>query len=107
MYLMQGGLSGNFIGLPAPPPFTLEVDKRASCPHLINLNDYVVDIKHKNKFVKLLKDSLFRQMLPFPKARGEKLSFFDDPYQDMLMILVSLSRLCSPVEPIIYPISQL
>ena len=105
-YLTQEGKTENFIGLPSVPPQFVGPSNEP-CPHLIDTTEASINKTHWKTFQKLLKDPLVREMLPIPKARGAQVIYFNDPNQALIMTLVTLSRLCSPVQQVIHPLNPL
>lgn len=108
LHLMQApGRSGNFIGLPTASPFKVQTDSSRSCPHLISFSEPGVSKGDWRRFQELLSDPLVKQMLPLPREDGEVVRFFNDPALELLFPLIALSRLCSPVSQVVFPIATL
>lgn len=106
MHLLQGNDSGNFIGLTSPPPFSVKLPFNKSCPHAISLADVTVDKSHWKLFQALLEDPLVYEMLPIPKGRGAPTLYFNSLGHELLLTLVTLSRLGSPVYQAVQPMTN-
>lgn len=52
----------------------------------------------------LLSDQLVLAMLPLPRQGGQNAFYLEDPYDDLGLYLSTLSRLSSPITPIVKPI---
>lgn len=108
-FLHQGGASGhNFIGWPKPSPFKIEVGKgRGLCPHNFSPNVGHPDRGHWEKFIEMYEDPLFRACLPLPKVPGEATPFLVDNHSEAITLMVVLSRLSSPVVPLVVPFNRM
>lgn len=106
MYLHQGRASTNFIGLRNPSPFLVQTKKSRACPHIINTASPVPDRIHWDLFLSMFHDPLVLEMLPVPKERGSLVPYFNDPQNELAMDLVILSRLSSPIYPVIQGIEK-
>lgn len=105
-YLHQGGgKSANFIGLAAPSPFEVRTSegKQRACPHTINVGSPMPDREHWRAFMEIYPDELTKQFLPLPKLRGEPVPFIEN-VDDMLLLV--LSKLSSPIYPVIHHIAS-
>jgi hypothetical protein len=107
VFLHQGRASNNFIGLKAVSPFQVYMSKSRPCPHLINGVAPIPDVVQWQKFAPLLMDPLVQVMLPIPKQAFSMVPYLPDPQNEMTMILVLLSRLSSPIYPVIHPLRKL
>ncbi len=106
-YLHQGRAATNFIGLRSQSPFDVQTMKKRACPHLINTAAPVPDRAHWELFLRLFRDPLVRELLPVPKEYGDLVPYVNDPNNDLAMTLVILSRMGSPIYPVVQPINQL
>lgn len=105
-YLHQGRYGAhNFIGLGVASPFEVVFAKgKKMCPHLIAPAPPNPDRLHWDFFCRLLDDPLVNYFLPVPKNRADLV-----PYLDNVDVtdLVNLSRLSSPLTPIVLPFNRL
>lgn len=105
-YLCQGRRqAANFIGLNKPSPFEVLSDKgRRACPHLINPSVPIPDKVQWSFFMDLYQDPLVKHFLPVPRRLHEPIPYLNDPGGAMTMHLVLLSRLSSPIYPVVHPL---
>ncbi len=103
-YLHQGRAANNFIGLRESSPFTVVLRKSKPCPHLINAAASIPDVVHWQQFSYWLNDPLLHAMLPTPKEHNSLVPYLPDPNNELAMILVILSRLSSPIYPVVHPL---
>lgn len=110
-YLHQGnnGRGYNFAGLARESPFkVIPANRRVQCPHFINTNVAKPEQSQWDMFVQLYKDDLVRQCLPLPKeSMFEKTAFLSDENGDLTMALLLLSKLASPLYPVVKEIDRL
>ena len=106
-YLHQGRSAQNFIGLKKPSPYDVALKKNRACPHLINAASPVPDYVHWQAFLRLLPDPLVQALLPTPKERGSTIPYLPDPNNELAMPLVILSRMSSPIYPVVLPVRRL
>lgn len=106
-HLVQDGLLGNFIGLPVPPPFLLHLEVRKSCPHNMDPSAEPATETEWKELLTMLGDPLMAAMVPLPKRPGGKVSYFDDEFQKLLMVLIYLSAMSSPMRQLVHPITQI
>jgi len=103
-FLMQGRGGSNAIGLKEKAPFEVQLpNKTKHCNHQIPLANPVPNDYHWEYFLQLLEDPLTQAMLPVPKEDGG-CHFVSDPKDDLMLILVMLSRMSSPIYPCVVPI---
>lgn len=105
-FLHQGRNATNFIGLRSTSPFEVVTQKNKACPHIINTASPVPDRTHWDLFLRLFQDPLVQAMLPVPKERSSLVPFFNDPNNELAMDLVILSRLSSPIYPVVHPVGK-
>lgn len=106
-FLMQGRSGTNAIGLRERPPFIVRLPGPSRhCNHMIPLTAPVPSDYHWDYFSKLLDDPLARAMLPIPKQHGGAF-WLDDPENELLETLLMLSKLSSPIYPIVVPMRNL
>lgn len=102
-YLMQGRGGTNAIGLKQKAPFEVRLPSRKRhCNHQIPLSTPVPNDYHWDYFLQLLGDPLVDAMLPIPKGDGG-VYYVDDPNGDLTSYLVLLSKLSSPIYPVVVP----
>lgn len=98
-FLHQGdGLGRNFIGYKGKSPFQVQLEVKRACPHNIHTSTPMPDRNHWRVFMDLYKDPLVSQFLPLPRSYSDPVPFVSGV--DMA-ILVSLTRLSSPVQSLI------
>lgn len=107
VYLHQGRSSNNFIGLKQPSPFTVQLPKSKPCPHLINNASQIPDAVHWRQFTLLLTDPLVQALLPIPRGKSDLIPYLNDPQNELAMDLVILSRMSSPIYPVVHPLSKM
>lgn len=100
-WLLQGRGASNFAGLRAKSPFQVN---GGMCNHLIPTAAPVPDRIHWDRFLEIFPDPLVQAMLPLPNPVGNNTFFVDDPYNDLAFHLSTLSRLSSPIRPIVKPL---
>jgi hypothetical protein len=104
-YLHQGRVATNFLSLKAASPFVVTGARRYPCNHLFPTGAAVPDMTHWRIFQKLAEDRLVRAMLPLPKAEHEAGMFvIEDTNDELNLTLLTLSRMSSPIQPIVKPI---
>lgn len=109
-YLHQGRKqAGNFIGLARPSPFEVinEGGRKVACPHLINSSTPMPDRVQWDLFLKLFEDPLLKYFLPIPRKVTDPIPFVSDMNNDLTMVLVLLSRLSSPIYPVVHQLKHL
>lgn len=103
-HIMQGRGSTNAVGLPRRPPFQVRLpSKQKHCNHQINTAAQVPSDHHWHFFLQLIDDPLVRAMLPIPKKAGG-VFYLNDPDDKALTILLLLSKMSSPIYPIVVPV---
>jgi hypothetical protein len=100
-YLHQHGKSYNFVGVQAPSPFRVQLETKWPCPHMINANAPFPDRVHWSIFMEMYRDDFVRKFLPLPRHRQDSIPFLSDPNNDKQMLLLLLSRLSSPIYPVV------
>jgi hypothetical protein len=100
-WLCQGRRGSNFVGLKGECPFKVA---RGMCNHLIPAAAPVPDRVHWEFFQRILKDPVTQVMLPVPKPAGQNLFFLEDERDDLGRHLAVLSRMSSPIYPVVRPI---
>jgi hypothetical protein len=104
-YLHQGRAATNFLSLKQASPFVVQTPRRLPCNHLFPVSAVVPDASHWKQFQQLVTDPLVKAMLPLPKDALEAGVFIlEDTNDEMNVILLSLSRMSSPIAPIVRPI---
>jgi hypothetical protein len=104
-YLHQGRSSLNFLSLKAVSPFVVIPAKRMMCNHLFPTGAAVPDPMHWGQFQALARDPLVQAMLPLPKLDNEAgVYVMEDTNDEMTLTLLVLSRMSSPLAPIVRPI---
>lgn len=109
-YLHQGRKqAGNFISLNRPSPFEVlnEGGKKVACPHLINPSAPMPDRVQWELFLELYQDPLLKYFLPVPRQVTEPIAFVGDMNNELTMLLVLLSRLSSPIYPVVHQLKNL
>ncbi|WCD44200.1 hypothetical protein Lumi_061 [Xylophilus phage Lumi] len=109
-YLHQGREKAyNFISLSTPSPFSVVFDqkRKALCPHRIDHTPSHPDRNHWELFLRLYEDPLFREFLPLPKEHTNNVVYVNDPTDQLHHQLTVLSKLSSPVIPLVYTITRL
>lgn len=106
-YLHQGRKASNFISMRQLSPFDVMTKRKRLCPHLINPASTVPDKAHWELFLRLYSDPLMQALLPIPKDRNAMVPYITDPNGELMMDLVMLSRMGSPVFPVVMPINKL
>lgn len=102
-YLEQGRGSANAIGLKKKSGFVVKLPSgKKHCNHQIPIAAPVPADQHWDYFMTLQEDPLMRAMLPIPKADAG--CFFITEGPNVQRTLVLLSKLSSPIYPIIVPI---
>lgn len=107
VYLHQGRKASNFISMKQQSPYNVLTKRNRLCPHLINPASTVPDKNHWELFLRIYDDELVQAMLPIPKSRGSCVPFLSVHNNEMLMELVMLSRLGSPIFPVVMPVRKL
>lgn len=109
-YLHQGRKqAANFISLTRPSPFEVlnEAGKKFSCPHLINTSAPMPDKVQWEFFLELFKDPLLPHFLPVPRSMTDPIPYVVDANNELMMSLVLLSRMSSPIYPVVHQIQHL
>lgn len=106
-YLHQGRKATNFISMKAPSTYEVRTKRNRPCPHLINAASTIPDDAHWELFLRIFNDKLVQAMLPTPKERSALIPFLSDPNNELMMTLVMLSRMASPIYPVVMPITKL
>lgn len=109
-YLHQGRKqAGNFISLNRPSPFEVvnEGGRRVACPHLINSSAPMPDKVQWELFLEMYQDPLLKFFLPTPRVVTEPIAFVGDLNNELVMTLVLLSRLSSPIYPVVHQLKNL
>lgn len=107
-YLHQGSKNAaNFIGLKKPSPFYVQKEKNKLCPHTFNPMAPQPDRVPWNTFTRLMADNLVDEMLPIPKRQFQLVPYFNDPQNDLPMILTLLSKLSSPIFGVVHPLKRM
>lgn len=103
-WLLQGRKGSNFIGFRDECPFE---PPRTVCNHLIPAAAPVPDRVHWAQFLELLLDPLVQAMLPVPGGPTTRAFYLPDPHDELVLHLTCLSRLSSPIKPVVWPVSML
>jgi hypothetical protein len=104
-YLHQGRAAHNFLSLKAPSPFLVIPAKRMMCNHIFPTGAAVPDPVHWKQFQALCRDPLVKAMLPIPKQDHEAgVYVMEDTNDELNLTLLTLSRMSSPIAPIVRPI---
>jgi hypothetical protein len=109
-YLHQGRKqASNFISLNRPSPFEVLNDqgKKQACPHLVNSSVPMPDKVQWEFFLELFEDPLLPYFLPIPRTTTESIPYVVDPNNELIMSLLALSRLSSPIYPVVHQIQHL
>ena len=109
-YLHQGRRqAGNFISLSRPSPFEVmnEGGKKVACPHLINSSAPMPDKVQWEQFLEMYEDPLMKYFLPIPREITDPIPYLVDANHDLTMPLVLLSRLSSPIYPVVHQLRTL
>jgi hypothetical protein len=104
-YLHQGRKQVmNFISLSRPSPFDIQNlgGKKVACPHLINGSTPMPDRVQWDLFMEMIRDPLVEFFLPVPRKLEDLVPYVSDPNNDLVMYLVLLSRLSSPIYPVVH-----
>lgn len=100
-WLLQGrGKGSNFVGLKGVCPL---VAGNSMCNHLVPVAAPIPDRHHWHEFTKIMNDPLVKAMLPIPRPPGQNVFFVEDPHDDLGLFLTCLSRLSSPILPVVKP----
>jgi hypothetical protein len=100
-WLEQGRGGVTAVGLHQKSPFFVRPSHGKHCNHQINLSTPIPNDRHWEKFLELQSDPLVRAMMPFPKADAGVYYLKD---RDRLTdYLVMLSRMSSPIYPVVVP----
>ena len=99
-WLQQGRGGSNFLGLPKKSPFK---NPSFACNHLVPVAAPIPDRVHWETMMSLKDDPLVQAMLPIPREPGDRTFFIEDPHDDLNLYISCLSRLSSPIRPIIKP----
>jgi hypothetical protein len=101
-YLHQARSVQNFMSLRAPSPFLVVPSRRAMCNHLFPTGAPVPDVIHWKQFQALARDPLVQAMLPIPKQDHEAgVYVVEDTNDELNLTLLTLSRMSSPLTPIV------
>jgi hypothetical protein len=71
------------------------------CNHLVPVAAPIPDRHHWQEFTRIMGDPLVQAMLPIPRRPGKNTFFLEDPHNDFGLFLVCLSRLSSPILPVV------
>jgi hypothetical protein len=100
-WLEQGRSGVNVYGLHQKSPFIVRSSGGKHCNHQINLSTPIPNDRHWEKFLELQTDPLVRAMMPFPKPDAGVYYLEDNPR--LTDYLVMLSRMSSPIYPVVVP----
>lgn len=108
-YLHQGSRPpANFINLKKSSPFEQRpIDLKGACPHLMHVGEPNPDRAHWDFFLRFINDPLVKHMWPVPKQRFEFSYYLNDPQNNLGIYLSILSKMSSPLGPILHPIDSL
>ena len=98
-WLLQGRGATNFLGVNQKTPF--QVVDAGACNHSIPTSIISPDATQWEAFTALVADPLVSAMLPLPNRQG---FYMVDPHDDLSIYLSSLSRMSSPIRPVVKPI---
>lgn len=102
-FLLQGRGGTNAVGLKKSPPFVVRLASRKKhCNHQIPLATPVPNDFHWDAFVSAFDDQLVKAMMPFPKVDAGVV-FLKDDEELLTNVLFMLSRMSSPIFPIVIP----
>lgn len=102
-YLHQAsGKSENFIRLAEKSPF--DVECKGKCPHSIMPGAPIPDRAHWELFLEAFQDELIQELLPIPRQQSRPIPFISDCDE---MLLVLLSKMSSPIRPVVIRFDQL
>lgn len=104
-YLHQGRKQVmNFISLSKPSPFEIQNigGKKVACPHLINGSTPMPDRVQWDLFMEMYKDELVSYFLPIPRRLSDPIPYVSDVNNELTMYFVLLSRLSSPIYPVVH-----
>lgn len=107
VWLHQGRGSNNFIGIRAQSPFAVSTKKGMPCPHMIPNAAPIPDAVQWREFSRMLPDPLLQALLPVPKVYGSPVTYLPDPQNELNLVLVALSRMSSPIHPVVLPFRKL
>jgi len=99
-WLIQGRGGNNFVGVKAQVPFRAT---GGMCNHLVPSAAPIPDRIHWEMWQKVADDPLVKAMLPLPAPPGRNVFYVNDPYDDLGYYLNTLSRLSSPIKPVVKP----
>lgn len=98
-WLLQGrGKGSNFVGLRGECPFE---STHSMCNHLVPVAAPIPDRHHWSEFSRIMRDPLVKAMLPVPPSNGQKAIFIEDRKNELEIFLACLSRLSSPILPVV------
>lgn len=101
-WLEQGRGGVNAFGLSAKSPFLVRpMAGSRHCNHQISLSNPIPNDRHWEVFMKLQSDPLVRALMPFPKPDSGIYYLIDETR--LTDYLVMLSRMSSPIYPIVSP----
>jgi hypothetical protein len=104
-FLEQGGAGMSATGVDIASPFQVVPPKRGTiCPHAINIGDGQLTREELDAFAPILKDPLVDALLPVPRKPDNRCFFFADPEHRLTSLIMMLSRMASPVRPVITPV---
>lgn len=98
-WLVQGRGGSNFVGLKKTNPFKAP---RFSCNHLIPTAAPIPDRVHWESFLRLQDCQVLQRMLPIPQSPQNRIAFVES-VPDEVLWFTTVSRLSSPIRPIIRP----
>lgn len=99
-WLLQGRGGTNFVGLKAQCPFR---GPPGMCNHLVPTAAPIPDKLHWEALLEIMEDPLVKAMLPIPREGGSNAFYLEDPYDDLGLYISTLSRLSSPINPVVKP----
>lgn len=99
-WLVQGRGGANFLGLNQKCPFE---GPQFMCNHLILPAAPIPDRINWTQFLAVARDPLVQAMFPLPHPPGLRAYYLDDPGDQLGLPLGCLSRLSSPITPVVRP----
>lgn len=105
LWLQQGRGGHNFLGLNKKSPYNVALRRKhnRACPHMINAASPNPDREQWARFLVLLQDPMVRALLPIPKQYGDLVPYVNDPNNELAMKLVLLTKMSSPIYPMVMP----
>lgn len=99
-WLIQGRGSTNFVGLKKHTPFQAP---KFACNHLIPAAAPIPDRLHWDMFLKMGDCELIQRLLPIPQPPESRISYIEADNDFDVLRFTPLSRLSSPIRPIVKP----